>query len=85
MKTINIVGENYCGSWRNARTACRAIIVKESEMLLSFDTKTGQWMFPGGGLEQNESEDQCVIREILEETGYVIKPSKCILEINEYY
>ena len=27
----------------------------------------------------------CVIRETTEETGYVIKPSECLLEIDEYY
>ena len=42
-------------------------------------------MLPGGGLEVDETEEQCVIREVAEETGIVIKPSECMLEIDEYY
>lgn len=33
----------------------------------------------------NEAEAGCVIREVAEETGIVIKPSECVLEIDEYY
>ena len=85
MKTIDIVGKNYFGKWNNIRTACRAIIIRNGEILLSYETKTNQWMLPGGGLEQNENEEECVVRETIEETGFVIKPSKCLLEIDDYY
>ena len=85
MKTIDIVGKNYFGKWNNIRTACRAIIIRDGEILLSYETKTNQWMLPGGGLEQNENEEECVVRETVEETGFIIKPSKCLLEIDEYY
>ncbi|MFR5618997.1 MAG: hypothetical protein ACLTJ5_09215 [Clostridium sp.] len=27
MKTIDIVGENYCGNWDKTRTACRGIVI----------------------------------------------------------
>ncbi len=85
MKTIHIVGKNYFGKWNNIRTACRAIIIRNGEILLSYETKTNQWKLPGGGLEQNENEEECVVRETREETGFVIKPSKCLLEIDDYY
>ena len=85
MKVIDIVGENYFGKWDKTRTACRAIIIKDNKMLLSYETKTDQWMLPGGGLEVDETEADCVIREVAEETGIVIKPSECVLEIDEYY
>lgn len=42
-------------------------------------------MLPGGGLEPGEKEKACVIRETSEETGFVIEPSECLLEIDEYY
>lgn len=85
MKQIYIVGENYFGSWDKTRTACRGIILDESRILLSYETKTGQWMIPGGGQEGNESEKACCIREIAEETGVVAEVSECLLEIDEYY
>ena len=54
MKIIDIVGENYLGSWDKTRTACRGIVIDGEHMLLSYETKTNQWMIPGGGVEDNE-------------------------------
>ena len=56
-----------------------------NELLLSYETKTDQWMIPGGGLEDGEEEGECCVREVAEETGILIKPSACVLEIDEYY
>ncbi len=33
----------------------------------------GTWCFPGGHLEFNETPEQCAIREVMEETGLMIK------------
>lgn len=85
MKTINIVGDNYFGKWNKTRTACRGIIIENSKILLSYETVTDQWMIPGGGLEENESDRECCIREVAEETGILVDVSECMLEINEYY
>lgn len=85
MKTIEIIGSNYLGEWKESHTSCRAIIIKDNKLLLSYETKTDQWMIPGGGLEAGESEKKCVIRETTEETGYITHTSECILEIDEYY
>ena len=85
MKTIQIIGNNYFGKWDKVRTACRAIIVEEGRILLSHETLTGQWMLPGGGLENGESEEDCCIREVGEETGLLIRPSACLFQLEEYY
>ncbi len=85
MKIINITGDNYSGQWDKTRLACRAVIIKEGKMLLSYETVTDQWMIPGGGIEGLESEKECCIREVAEETGIVTDLSECLLEINEYY
>ena len=42
-------------------------------------------MLPGGGLENGEDEQACCIREVAEETGFLIQPSECQLQIDEYY
>lgn len=42
-------------------------------------------MFPGGGLERDESLEDCLIREIEEETGYIVRVKNKIVTINEYY
>lgn len=85
MKTIDIIGENYSGQWEKTRTACRCIIIDNSKILLSYETVNDQWMIPGGGLEEDESDEACCIREVAEETGMIIEVSECMLEIDEYY
>lgn len=85
MKIIDIVGDNYLGKWNKTRTACRGIVIENSEILLSYESVTGQWMIPGGGLEENENEADCCIREVAEETGILVNASEYLLEIDEYY
>ena len=83
--TIRIVGDNYFGKWDKTRTACRGIVIRDNRLLLSYETVTGQWMLPGGGLEDGEDERECCIREVAEETGFRVRVSDCVLEIDEYY
>ena len=85
MKTIKITGENYAGKWKKSRTACRAFVIKDGKLLLSYAETLAEWMIPGGGLEAGETERQCCAREVAEETGFVIEPSECLFEIVEYY
>ena len=85
MKTIEITGENYIGSWDKSRTACRGIVMKGTLVLLSYETLTDLYMIPGGGMEDGEDEAACCVREVAEETGFVTEPSACVLEIDEYY
>ena len=84
-RIVEIVGDNYSGKWEKTRTACRGIVLRGGRLLLSYETRTGQWMLPGGGLEAGEDERECCIREVAEETGFLIRPTECVLEIDEYY
>ena len=85
MKTLETIGEIYFGHWENTRTACRGIILKDGCVLLSYETLTGLYMIPGGGLEEDEDERECCAREVAEETGFLIEPSECVLEMDEFY
>ena len=40
----------------------------------SIDPNGGKWIGVGGKLEENESPDDCILREVLEETGLHIQP-----------
>ncbi len=84
-KIIETFGENYFGRYDQTRTGCRAIIVRDGNILLSYETVTDQWMIPGGGLEDGESFAECCVREVGEETGCLIRPSECLFELDEYY
>ena len=85
MKIIETIGDNYFGHWEHTRTACRGIVTRGDEILLSYETRTGQYMIPGGGLEPGESEADCCAREVAEETGVVASVGDCVLEIDEFY
>lgn len=85
MKTINIYGEKRFEQHTRIREACRGIVVKDEKILLVYEVNTDQWFIPGGGVEPLESMEDCCIRELAEETGYVINPLDHCLTINEYY
>ena len=85
MKTIEIVGKNYFGRWTHERTACRGVVIEDGRILLSYAVRDDLWMIPGGGLEAGEDEGSCSVRELAEETGRIVLPSVCALELDEYY
>ena len=84
-KKIKIVGENYSGYSNQTRIGCRAIIIKDNKILLSYEANNDQWELPGGGLEIDEKNKECVIREAKEETGYIVNAKEKVLEIDEFY
>ncbi len=56
-----------------------AIIKKENKVLLAKRLGShglNTWGFPGGKLEFNETFEECVVREVSEETGLIIKNIK---------
>ena len=61
---------------KRPKVGVAAIIIKDGQVLLG-KRKTrignGEWGFPGGHLEFNESIEDCVEREVREETGLSIK------------
>lgn len=85
MKTIKIIGDDYLGKFDVVRASSRCLIIQDGKILLSFMKNRNAYMIPGGGKEADESQYQCCLREVEEETGYVVKISDCVLEIEEYY
>ena len=60
------------------RVSCRAIIFDNERMVSMYREKGDRvyYTFPGGGMEKNETEEECVVREVKEEFGIDIKPVK---------
>jgi ADP-ribose pyrophosphatase YjhB (NUDIX family) len=57
-------------------------IVKDDHVLLlrhlEHGTGRSYWLFPGGGIEDGETEEQCVSREMFEETGLIIQVERLL-------
>lgn len=84
-ETIHQYGRVYSETPERIRLASRAFLISDGKILLSHELNTGVYLIPGGGAEENESAEECCVREIEEETGYEVKPIEQILEIDEHF
>ena len=84
IETINQYAETYSDPPERVRVAGRGIVVRDGKILLSHELNTGVYMSPGGGVEEGETLEECCARELMEETGYEVKPLFQFLRINEY-
>lgn len=53
------------------RAAVRAVIMKDNKLLMVY-SGPGDYKFPGGGVKNGEVNEEALVREVLEETGYSI-------------
>lgn len=60
---VNKYGKAIC------REAVRGIIPKDGKLLMVYSSKDGDYKFPGGGVNQGESYEEALSREIREECG----------------
>ena len=82
MQVFRIYDPEGCASLssRNVRNAVKAIIIRESKVAMMYFSKDKLYDFPGGGIENGETNVEALIRETKEETGLTIKP----LSIKEF-
>jgi ADP-ribose pyrophosphatase YjhB (NUDIX family) len=85
MKTVDIFGKNQLPEVNKSRIACRGFIVKDGKILICHEIVDKQFFSPGGGIEKDETLEECCIREVGEETGVIVKVQKPIVTVNEYY
>ena len=58
------------------REAVRGIIIKGRKLLMIFSSKNGDYKFPGGGVEDGETYEESLRREIKEECGALVSQIK---------
>lgn len=85
MKTLEILGANRFETYTKTRGGSRAVIIRDGQILLSHETESGWWLLPGGGMEDGETPEECVVREVWEETGLIVRPTEQFLTLHEYY
>lgn len=68
---------------RQIRHRVVGILIKDGKILLMHRVKDGRkfYVFPGGGVESNESLDEGLKREIKEEAGLDVKKTKFLFEM----
>jgi 8-oxo-dGTP diphosphatase len=79
-----ILGEANNVETRNVTNVTAAIIRQDDKILIcqraEGDSCSGLWEFPGGKLEENETLEECLIRECREELGLKLKIKDVYLE-----
>ncbi len=81
---INQVSSTFHEPIRKSREACRCLAVKDGKILLTYETKKDVYMSPGGGLEKDESLEECCAREVMEESGLKVNVGEHLFTVNEY-
>ncbi|SDY52693.1 NUDIX domain-containing protein [Proteiniborus ethanoligenes] len=68
------------------KVRCQGIILKDGCILIlkqyNYRRKEEYWMLPGGGLENNETEEECIKREIEEETNLAVDIIEVLFDDN---
>ncbi len=77
------IGEKLKDKKYGFRETCFGICEKNGKMLLV--KKDGQYSFIGGGREENETREECLKREFLEESGYSIKSIKEFVTVDCFW
>lgn len=86
VKTIVHRGDTAYETATKTRVGCRGLVIRNSKILICHELNSDDYyLIPGGGLKKNETLEECCIREIQEETGYVVKPIRHFLTMKEYY
>jgi 8-oxo-dGTP diphosphatase len=64
---------------------CAVAVVRGDAVLLLRRPDDGDWVLPGGRPRPHESMGSCARREVREETGLDVHPSRCalVLEVND--
>lgn len=81
MKQI-IIGEKFDCKY-DFREVCFGIIAEKNKILIV--EKDNQFSLVGGGIEANETYEECIKREFLEESGYTVIGMKELICIDCYW
>jgi len=62
---------------------CAALIEKQQVLMVELHTSSRAfWTLPGGGVERNETKEEAIVREVLEETHLHVTVERQLYEIS---
>ncbi len=68
---LGLKKEHLENSKVNHRQAVRGIIFRDNKILMVYTNK-GDYKFPGGGVNKEETFEEALVRDVCEETGYTV-------------
>jgi 8-oxo-dGTP diphosphatase len=71
----------HCGRYKNRRIAIDALIIRDNKILLvkrAVEPFKDFWALPGGGIDFDETAEEALQHEVLEETGLKLLSAKFI-------
>jgi 8-oxo-dGTP pyrophosphatase MutT (NUDIX family) len=72
--------QNYDPEWpRTVKESAKAIIFRDDKVAMMHSDAYGFYVFPGGGIEEEETAADSLIREVRDETGMTIDPRSIIV------
>ncbi|WP_026690209.1 NUDIX hydrolase [Alteribacter aurantiacus] len=81
-----VFGEKKRGVSYKRRPAAYGIIFNESkDKLAVLHTSDLKYFLPGGGIEENENDQDCLKREMIEELGITVKVGACVGHAERYF
>jgi ADP-ribose pyrophosphatase YjhB (NUDIX family) len=75
MPVIKAIFDSQAG-YTTPKLDVRGVVFKEDKILMVKELSDGGWTLPGGFVDVNEAPGDAVAREVLEESGYVVKANK---------
>lgn len=72
----NLVTKNI--GYATPKVDVRVAIFKDDQILLVRERTDGRWSLPGGWADINDSPSEMAIREVYEETGYIVSVKKLV-------
>ncbi|MGG0386191.1 NUDIX domain-containing protein [Priestia filamentosa] len=86
MQTNPVFGVKKDGIEYVKRTGSYAVIYEDTigEVALVKNVK-GHYFLPGGGIKEDESLEECIRRECIEEIGFKVNIKKCIGSAIQYF
>jgi len=75
-RLIHIFGNEI--SYSTPKLDGRAVVFKDEKLLMVCEADDGLWSLPGGWMDVNDSASESVEREVMEESGYLVKATKLL-------
>ncbi|MDR3626127.1 MAG: NUDIX hydrolase [Ignavibacteriaceae bacterium] len=69
---------NNVDGYATPKVDVRGVVFKDGKILLVKEKADGGWTLPGGWADPNETPSESVEREVLEESGFIVKTQKVL-------